>query len=134
MEWEKDGCFISDDRNRMDLGRIQELLRQTYWAADRTKEIISRTMDMSLCLGLYMDGEMVGFARVVTDKTVFTWICDVVIHEPLRGKGLGDWLINCLVEHPDIKGTRMHLATRVNSLYKKYGFEEFEAMRKFPSS
>ena len=133
MEWQKDGYLISDDMEKINLDRVKELLDQTYWANDRTVEIIAKTLERSFCLGLYKGDEMLGFARVVTDETVFTWLCDIVIDEPCRGQGLGDWFVQCLVEHPRIKGTRMHLATRVNSLYEKYGFERFEAMRKFPS-
>ena len=70
--------------------------------ADRPQEIVEKSLENSLCFGLYQDDRQLGFARVVTDKVTFAWICDVIIDEDQRGVGLGKWLMECLEEHPDV--------------------------------
>ncbi len=132
MEWDNGKYIISDDKNLINVQKVQELLSQTYWASDRSKDVIRQTINNSVCFGLYYNSRMIGFARAVTDEVVFSWISDLVIDEPFRGRGLGKWFVRCIVEHPDIVKTRMHLATRVNRLYERYDFEIFEAMRRYP--
>jgi GNAT superfamily N-acetyltransferase len=76
-----------------------------------------------MCFSLLRQKEQIGFARVVTDFAVFSWLSDVVINDAYRGRGLGGWLIGCIVEHPLIAGTQFVLqTTEAAGLYKKFGF------------
>jgi len=100
MEWTKGPYRISDDRSELDLFFIASALQRSYWAADRPREIVEQSLDNSLCFGLYQGDRQLGFARVVTDKVTFAWICDVIVDEDQRGVGLGKWLMECLEEHP----------------------------------
>ncbi len=70
---------------------------------------------------MYHNDKQIGFARVVTDKAVFSWLMDVVIDEEYRGNGLGRWLMECILQHPEIKFTRFALATTkdAHDFYKK---------------
>jgi GNAT superfamily N-acetyltransferase len=70
---------------------------------------------------LYAHSQQIGFARVVTDCATFAWLCDVFIIEDYRGQGLGKWLVECVVQHPELQGLRrMMLATRdAHELYSK---------------
>jgi GNAT superfamily N-acetyltransferase len=126
---------ISTDKARLDLEVIVRLLRTTYWAAQRPREAIKRSILHSLCFGLYWRGAQVGFARVVTDFSTFAWICDVIVDEAHRGGGLGKRFVEEIVMHPEIVGVRQLLATRdAHTLYEKFGFErmgEFFLGRKF---
>lgn len=95
-------------------------------------EIVSRSVEHSLCFGLYENaGGQVGFARIVTDYSTFAWLCDLFILAPHRGKGLGKWLVRMVVEYPDLKEVkRMLLGTRdAHGLYRLYGFEDSKAGR-----
>jgi GNAT superfamily N-acetyltransferase len=117
---------ISTDRNRLDLDAIYHFLRDgTYWAHDRPREVIVRSLEHSLVFGLYRGAEQVGLARVVTDYATFAWLCDVFVAEEHRGQGLGKWLVQCVVSHPALEGLRLFiLATRnAHGLYRQYGFE-----------
>jgi len=126
---------ISTDPARLDLEAIIRLLRPTYWAAQRPREVIEKSIRHSLCFGIYWRGAQVGFARVVTDGATFAWICDVVIDEAHRGGGLGKRFVEEIVTHSDITDVRQLLATRdAHTLYEKFGFErigEFFLGRKF---
>lgn len=117
---------ISDDPARLDLDAVERLLHGTYWAAQRPRDVIERSIQRSIAFGAYWRGTLVGFARVVTDGLTIAWICDVVIDEAHRGTGLGKALVETVITHPEIDGVRQILATRdAHTLYEKFGFERY---------
>ncbi len=129
VEYERDGYLISTDKARLDVGLIHEFLSQSsYWAKGRPLEIVQRSIEYSLCFGVYKGAQQVGFARVVTDRATFAWLCDLFIVEAHRGQGLGKWLVACILAHPDLQTLRgFLLATRdAHELYRRYG--GFEAL------
>ncbi len=129
VEYERDGFLISTDNARLDVGLIHEFLSQSsYWAKGRPLEIVQRSIEYSLCFGVYKGAQQVGFARVVTDRATFAWLCDLFIVEAHRGQGLGKWLVACIMAHPDLQTLRgFLLATRdAHELYRRYG--GFEAL------
>ncbi len=123
------GYFISTDPERIQLDTVCEDLGRTYWAADRPREAVARSLRESLCFGLYHDGRQVGLARVVTDRATFAWVCDVYVSEDHRGHGLGKRLMEAVLAHPDLVGLRrILLATKdAHGLYSQYGFKALEA-------
>ena len=99
------------------------LLRTTYWAAERPREITVRSVRNSLTLGLFHGAEQVGFARVITDQATVGYLCDVVIAEAHRGQGLGQWLLTCILNHPTLRGCRIDLFTKdAQEFYHAFGF------------
>ena len=131
MEWSRGAYLLSDDKRRLDLERIMELLRLSYWAYDRPGEVMQKAMEHSVCFGLFHQGRQVGFARGVTDRATFTWVCDVIIHPDHRGQGLGKWMMQCFLEHPDLQTISHHLRTEdAHGLYEPFGFRRIEAMRR----
>ena len=135
IEHQRDGYTISTDKTRLDTGLIHRFLSEdSYWAQDRPYDVVERSIDHSLCFGVYAETEQVGFARVVTDYATFAWLCDVFVVEPHRGRGLGKWLVETVVAHPDLDGIRLFsLATRdAHELYRRYaGFEPLEVPEKW---
>ena len=133
MEWKNGSCRLSDDKSLLDLDAICRLLADTYWAAGRPRHIIQRTLETSVCLGLYRDGRQIGFCRAVTDGVTFSWLCDVVVEPGERGGGLGKWMVECLVQHPALQTRSQILATQdAHTLYERFGFERLEMMRRQP--
>ncbi len=121
---------VSDDKALLSIFRIKELLAGTYWASDRTEEIIGVSIESSDCYGVYLEGEMVGFARVVSDNATMFWLCDVVIAEAHRGKGLGKRLVESVVCSDKYRNIRGILATRdAHGLYEGFGFGKAEEGR-----
>lgn len=115
---------ISTDVNKIDRQKLYAWLNDAYWSRTRTQEVIDRSLDHSLCLSAWEDGEMVGFARVVTDYSTFAWLCDVVVDDEHRGRGIGKALVADVMAHPDLQGVRWMLGTRdAHSLYQKFGFQ-----------
>ncbi|MEJ8548472.1 GNAT family N-acetyltransferase [Brevibacillus borstelensis] len=135
MEWTRDSFpyAICDQKAFIEIDTVFALLKTSYWANERSRETVARSIESpaSLCLGVYLEGRQVGFLRAVTDGATFTWVCDVIIHPEHRGKGLGKWLMEVLVDHPAVRHTNMLLGTRdAHSLYEQYGFERREMMRR----
>ena len=135
MEWQRDSYTISDDPKRLDLDATCRLVWGTYWAANRGRGAIARSIRNSLCFGVYKGTEQVGLARVVTDKATVGYICDVIISEAHRGRGLGKWLLTCILEHPDLQECRLDLFTRdAQELYRSFGFgpHRYTSMVRYP--
>ena len=120
---------VSDDLSRIDLDAVCRLLASSYWAATRPREVIERSLQSSIVFGLYCSEGQIGFARAVTDRATFTWIADVIVDPRHRGKGLGRWLVECVLSHPDVRDTMQLLRTKdAHSLYERFGFERDECM------
>jgi len=133
IEWQRAAFEVSDDRSRLDIGAIHRFIsRESYWAAGISENLLARAIANSLCFGLYRGQEQIGFARVVTDRSTFGYLCDVYVERAHRGAGLGKWLVACVLEHPDLKGLRrIALMTRdAHDLYTPFGFRSMaEATR-----
>lgn len=125
-----DGYEVDDDPARLDLDLIHRWLStDAYWALGRPREKVERAVAGSVNFGLYRDGDgpgrtQVGFARVVTDRATFAWLCDVYLDRSVRGSGLGTWFVGVVCDQ--IRGwgpRRVVLATAdAHGLYAKLGF------------
>ena len=115
---------LSSDRARQDTAAIHAFLTRSYWAQGISRPRVERSLDASLCFGLFDAGTQVGFARVVTDRTTFAYLCDVYVLETHRGRGLGKRLLTAVVSHPDLADLRRFvLWTRdAHGLYQQFGF------------
>ena len=121
----RNGYEIDTDNNRLDLDAIHGFLKTAYWCEDIPRETVRRAIDHSLCFGLYAaDGDHAGFARAVTDRATFAYLGDVFVMPDHQGNGLGKWLVETILGHPDLRGLRqLLLATRdAHALYARFGF------------
>lgn len=117
---------ILEGAANMRLDDVVRLLRTTYWAAQRPVEKIEASLRHSACYGVWLEDEqkLAGFARVITDYATTYYLCDVIIDEAYRGKGLGTALIGHVEARPEYAGLRGLLLTRdAHGLYAKFGFE-----------
>ena len=116
---------ISTDKQRLDRALIHRFLKSCYWAKGIPRETVERSIENSLCFGIYRGDEQVGFARVISDFATYAYIGDVFVIEIFRGRGLGKLLMKSIMEHPDMQGLRRwSLVTRdAHSLYAQFGFQ-----------
>jgi GNAT superfamily N-acetyltransferase len=117
---------MSDDRSLIDLDRVHDWISaESYWAAGRPLETMASAIEHSLVIGLYTaEGTQAGFARLVTDRATFAWLCDVFVGSAHRGRGLGTFLVREATGHPDVAGIRQVLsAVPGRSLYQRLGFD-----------
>ena len=121
------GFHISTDKSLLDIDMIYNYLdKESYWAQGIPPEKIKKAIDSSLCFGVYLNKQQVGFARIVTDKATFAYLCDVFVLPHFRRKGLSKWMVQTIVQHPDLQGLRRwSLATAdAHGLYNQFGFKQ----------
>ena len=121
----KDGFYISSRQEDMDLDFVYGYLTESYWAKGIPKETVKKSIEHSLCFGVFSPEGQVGFARMITDRATYAYLADVFIDEKFRGKGLARWLMEIIMAHPELQGLRqILLATRdAHGLYAKVGFQ-----------
>lgn len=127
MQLFSDGYEISDDPARLDIGLIHGFLSgEAYWSRGVPRDVFERAVTASLNVGVYRDRAQVGYARVVTDRATFAWLCDVFIAADHRGRGLGHWLVESVLAHPDLQGLRRILLATADAhgVYRSVGFTE----------
>ncbi|MFI0847747.1 GNAT family N-acetyltransferase [Mesorhizobium sp. IMUNJ 23232] len=129
-EWRRDGYTISTERKRFDMGVIARFLaEEAYWSPGIDRDLVEKAIAGSMPFGLYdATGAQAGFARVVTDGTLFAYLRDVFILKQHRGRGLGTWLAEIAVSHPDlttIKGW-MLATDDAHGVYAKVGFHSLK--------
>jgi GNAT superfamily N-acetyltransferase len=122
-----DGYEVSTDQDRLDVDLVFRFLsEESYWSPGVPRAVVARSIENSMCFGVYRGEDQVGFARIVTDKATFALVADVFILEPHRCKGLSKLLMREVMEHPDLAGLRrvLLLTSDAHSLYAEFGFTE----------
>jgi GNAT superfamily N-acetyltransferase len=136
-----DRYTVSTDPARLDIDLVHRFLStQAYWAIDVPRTIVETAIGNSLNFGAYLGDAQIGYARVVTDRSTFAWLCDVFVLPEHRGRGVSRLLMDAVMAHPELAGLRNFvLATRdAHGLYAKFGFtplaepERWMAIRKNP--
>jgi N-acetylglutamate synthase-like GNAT family acetyltransferase len=117
--------LISTDRSKLDIDVIHRFLARSYWAEGIPRETVMRSIENSLCFGVYDNAHQIGFARAITDFATYAYVADVFILEPYRERGLGKELMASIMAHPDLQGLRRwSLGTRdAQGLYAQFGFK-----------
>jgi GNAT superfamily N-acetyltransferase len=136
QEWQRSEYSISTDVNQLDLTVIHQFLANTYWAKDIPFTVLQHSIQNSLVFGLYKDKQQIGFGRVITDYSTFAYIADVFVLfvlESFRGEGLGKWLIETIISHPELRGLRRWLLVTkdAHELYQKVSFNEIKNPSRF---
>ena len=122
----KDEYIISTNPALIDVVTVHKYLSEdSYWAKGVSLSIVQKAINNSLCFGIYKEGFLVGFARLVTDTATFAYLCDVFVLPDHQGNGLGKWLMQTIQNHPDLQGLRRWmLATKdAHGLYAQSGWE-----------
>lgn len=117
-------CEISTGPTRIDVALVHAFLADSYWAHGRTRAVVERSIENSICFGVYRQAQQVGFGRVITDRAVFASLADVFVVPECRGRGISKALVRAMLDHPDVSGLRVILLrTRdAHGLYAQFGF------------
>ncbi|VBB09887.1 acyl-coa n-acyltransferase [Lucifera butyrica] len=140
--WHRDGFMISTDKRLLDETVIHRFLsEESYWAKGIKPETVHKSIENSVfCFGVYTGnftggerGRQVGFARMISDLTRVAYLADVFILPPFRGRGLGKWLVETIMQHPAFSEVgRFLLVTRdAQELYAQYGFRPLDKPEEF---
>jgi GNAT superfamily N-acetyltransferase len=134
IEYRRGEFLISTSRERLDLNVIHGFLTHCYWARGIPREVVERSVEHSLCFGIYeANAAQVGFARVVSDFATVAYLGDVFVLESHQGRGLSKWLMECVMEHPALQNLRRWiLLTRdAHGLYSRSGFAPLKAPERY---
>ena len=130
MIWEKDNYTISSESKHVDIDTLHDMLKISYWAKDRSREAVEKSVETSLCFSLFKDKKQIGFVRVLTDTMAYAIILDMIIIEEFRGQGLGKWMMQCVCDHTEIKPLRQALWTGdADDFYRQTGFKEVSKLK-----
>jgi GNAT superfamily N-acetyltransferase len=126
----KRGDFtVSTEPSRLDLPWIHNYLtNEAYWSQGITFQIFEKSVENSLCFGMYHRSKQVGFGRVISDYATFAYLADVFIDPAYRQHGLGKWLVECVRSYPELQGLRrwMLVTSDAHGLYQRFGFSPLE--------
>ena len=124
--------YISDDKEKIQIPVVETLLTQSYWAGPREIRLLPKTIDNSLCFGVYLKENdlQIAFGRVITDYTTAYYLCDVIVDEKYRSQGIGKALIERIVSDERLAPLKGMLKTsEAHGLYEKFGFRGADANR-----
>ncbi|SAL01710.1 GNAT family N-acetyltransferase [Caballeronia ptereochthonis] len=125
MQWNWDDYRLSTDIDEFDFDVVHRYLSEVaYWSPGIAREKVERAARHSLAFGLFLGAEQIGYARVITDITTFAYLADVFVLPGHQGTGLGKWMIQCVMAHPDLQGLRrmMLVTSDAHGLYARHGF------------
>jgi ribosomal protein S18 acetylase RimI-like enzyme len=124
VEASREAFVLTTDRSRIDVGVVLAMLRASHWGGAMTRPMLERAIEHSVCISVLAGTRQVGFARVVTDLTTYGYLTDVIVAEQFRGRGIGGWIVETILGHPDLQGLRrIALFTRdAPWLYRRFGF------------
>lgn len=124
VELQRGELTLSTDRSRVDVDAVLEMLLHSHWGGAMTRERLVRAIENSVCVGVYDGASQLAFARAVTDLATYAYLTDVIVAESARGRGIGTWMVEAILAHPDLQGLRrIALFTRdARSLYERFGF------------
>src|SRR5947209_3188181 len=124
LEYSRGEFVVSTDPARLELDTLHNFLTRCYWAEGIPREVVARSLENSLCFGVFRGPHQIGFARVISDYATYAYLGDVFILDAYRGRGLAKFLMECIRQHPQLQGLRRWtLATRdAHGLYTQFGF------------
>lgn len=134
MEWQQGDFLISTDKTRLNISYVHEYLsNESYWAAGIPIDIVEKSIENSICFGIYKDNQQIGFARLITDEATFGYLADVFVDKEYRSQGLGKWLMKVITDLPFVSHLRgLMLATKdAHSLYEQFGFTQLDAPERY---
>ncbi len=120
-----DDLVLTEDKSKIQIVSLHELLSKQYWCKGLPIETLKMAIEGSLCFSGFHSDKQIAFARVVTDQATFAWICDVVVDDRYRRKGVAMSLMKYILQHPKLQGLRrICLATKdAHRLYESFGFQ-----------
>ena len=134
VEQRRGEFLLSTDRRRLDVDVVHGFLTNCYWAKGIPRETVARSIEHALCFGIYdSSGAQVGFARVISDYATYAYLGDVFVLDRCRGRGLGKWMMECIVGHRALQGLRRWtLLTRdAHQLYAQFGFTALKSPERY---
>lgn len=119
---------LTCDPARIDVEAMCDLIYKQYWGPKRSRRTTRLAIEHSLTFALLKDGNLMGCARVVTDYVTIAYLEDVIVDEPLQGRGIGQWMMRSIMQSPMLNEQHRWLLLTVDAqtFYEKLGFAKLE--------
>lgn len=117
--------LIKDGYGEMDFDKVTEMLKNAFWSIGINKKEVARgAQNSALIVGAFINNEQVGYARVISDKTRFAYILDVIVDDKYQKQGIGQAMMRFILNHPDLKDVYQWLLITkdAHGVYQKVGF------------
>jgi GNAT superfamily N-acetyltransferase len=121
----KDDYLLTTDKSKLDLKMIHDFLaHESHWAKNIPFDRVKKSIENSLNFGLFYQGKQIGFARVISDFSTIAYLGDLFILKEHRGKGLSRWMLEEIMNHPDLSGLRRWILVtkEEHDVYQQYGW------------
>jgi ribosomal protein S18 acetylase RimI-like enzyme len=119
----------------MDFAKVSEMLTNAFWCKGiRIDEVKRGALNSALVVGAFLaSGEQIGFARVISDKTRFAYVLDVIVDEAYQRMGVGQAMIKYILAHPELKDVYQWflVSSTARGVYEKVGFRELSNSEKW---
>jgi GNAT superfamily N-acetyltransferase len=125
-EFQRGEFSVFTDPSRVDFDFVHTFLStEAPWSLGVPREKLARALAHSVCFSLYRGPRQIGFARAITDTATFAYLDDVFVLADYRGQGLGGWMLECVLAHPELQGLkRFSLGTRdAQGFYAQHGWQ-----------
>ncbi len=119
------GYLISTDKSKLNLDMIHQFLaNESHWARNIPADRVKKSIENSLCFGLYFEDKQIGFARVISDYSTIAYLGDLFILKEHRGQGLSRWMLEVIMNHPDLSGLKRWIlvSKEAHDVYQQYGW------------
>jgi GNAT superfamily N-acetyltransferase len=117
---------LKDGYEQMDFEKITRMLKDVWWSPGIKKsEILQGAQNSALLVGAFnRENEQIGYSRVISDKTRFAYIMDVIVDERYRKQGIGQAMIAYILSHQELKDVYqwLLLTKDAHGVYRKVGF------------
>jgi len=133
-ELKEEKYTFSTDKEKLQVEYIHHYLsKESYWAQNIPLQIVEKSIEGSLCFGVYKENQQVGFARVITDYATFGYLADVFIDKDHRGQGLSKKLMAFILEQDSVKILRRFMLATLDAhgLYRQFGFNPLREPARF---
>lgn len=127
---------ITTDKTQLDVNYIHAYLsKESYWSKNIPMEIVLRSIEGSICFGVYDNKRQIGFARVITDHATFAYLADVFVDQAYRGKGISKQLMRYIMDHGPLQGLRSFMLATLDAhgLYEQFGFKPLKEPARYMS-
>lgn len=119
-----------------DAQELTALYEEYKWWDDRDVDDVRKALsETEVAVGIEDGDDIVASARVLTDYTYYANAFDVLVATDHRGEGLGETLLEAVVDHPDLQevaGLSLLCRRGLVPYYETVGFELFDSEMEIP--
>lgn len=122
--------MITIEENKISVADFNRLTDKVGWGT-RDEKVVEEALNNTLySVSIYDDNKVVGYGRIIGDKTIFLYIQDIMVIPEYQGQKVGTKIMNTLLTkideykkvNPNIR-TYLGASKGKEKFYEKFGFK-----------